>query len=97
MNIINNIIVQEAEVACAAVQRNRPARRHIAVDPFNMNDKKFVKLFRLTKRVARNLIRHLTPYMKQRQRKSMLDIKRKVSIKHIKIIDISNTEITYMY
>lgn len=74
MNIINNIVIAqeaEAEVAHAVIRRNRI--RHVAADAFNISDEKFVKLFRLTKPLVRNLIRDLTPYMKQRQRRSMLD------------------------
>jgi len=78
MNIINNIVVaQEAEVAHVVVRRNRI--RHMAADAFNLSETQFVKLFRLTKPLVRDLIRDLAPYMKQKQRKSMLDIKIKVS------------------
>lgn len=85
-NIINNIVIaQEVEIAHAVMRRNRV--RHVAADAFNISDKKFVKLFRLTKPLVRNLIRDLAPYMKQKQRKSMLDTKIKVS-KNMKIINI---------
>ncbi|XP_067204232.1 putative nuclease HARBI1 [Linepithema humile] len=77
MNIINNILIaQEAEDAHVVMRRNRI--RHVVADAFDISDQQFIKLFRLTKPLVRDLIRDLTPYMKQRQRKSMLDIKRKV-------------------
>lgn len=85
MNIINNIVVaQEVEAAEVAfnahvMRRNHRRIRHVAADAFNLSDPKFLKLFRLTKPLVRNLIRDLTPYLKQKKRKSMLDSKIKVN------------------
>lgn len=83
MNIINCFVVAheaENEHMIARNKRNRRLR-NIAAEAFNISDEKFVKLFRLTKPLVRTFIRDLSPYMKQRQRKSMLDVKIKVCSK----------------
>jgi len=49
------VVAQEAEVVHAAIWRNH----RIAADAFSIDDKKFVKLFRLNKPLVRNL-RNLT-------------------------------------
>lgn len=52
MNMINGfVIAQEAEIEHAIVRRN-PRVRHVAADAFNISNKKFIKLFRLTKPLA---------------------------------------------
>lgn len=80
MNIINNFVVaQEAEHEHLNIRRNRI--RNVAAEAFNISDEKFIKLFRLTKPLVLILIRDLSPYMKQKQRKSMLNIKIKVCTK----------------
>lgn len=49
------------------------------MDPFDLSDQKFVKLFRLTKHVATQLIELVSPHLRNPSRRSALSIEVKVS------------------
>lgn len=74
LNAIN--ILEEAEILA-----NQPARRfHPFIDPFDhYSDQQFVKLYRLTKPLAYNLIEMLEPHLLPPSRKSAVSIPRKVN------------------
>lgn len=58
----------------------RQTRRHaIIADPFTLSDRLFIKHFRLTKEIARNLIELLRPHIVTKNRSSALDLNTKVS------------------
>ena len=65
----------------AEILANLPGRRFYPyIDPFEeLSDRKFVKLYRLTKPVAEELINILEPHMRAPTRISALSIPRKVS------------------
>lgn len=49
------------------------------INPLQVNDGRFVKLFRLSKPVARQLIEIVTPHLRQQPRRSALSVETKVS------------------
>lgn len=69
-----NDAVEQAE----ALNVNRLRRQE--TDPFELSDKKFVKLFRINKRMADELIDSLNPFMTERRRISALCPTEKVSL-----------------
>lgn len=49
------------------------------INPLQLNDTRFIKLFRLSKPVARELIEIVTPHLRQQSRRSALSVETKVS------------------
>lgn len=71
LHFIENLEVAEQQVV------NR--RRRTPEDPFLLSDEKFIKIFRLSKNLARYLIDLLTPFLTAPKRARDLDITTKVS------------------
>ncbi|XP_031335021.1 putative nuclease HARBI1 [Photinus pyralis] len=69
--IINNI--QDAEQ-----EQQLERETFIRKNPFLLSDQKFVKLFRLTKPLMRDVIETLTPHLQQPTRRSALSVETKV-------------------
>lgn len=79
MELINQLIVlNELEAAEFNVER-RPRRFFNESNPFiELSDKKFIKLFRLSKNAVNEFIDDVKPFMQPQTRKSSLSIQRKV-------------------
>lgn len=78
MELINQAIaLNELEAAEIAAERN-PRRIFDERDPFELNDNRFIKIFRLSKNVVNEFIDDVQPFMQEPSRKSALSIQRKV-------------------
>lgn len=63
----------------AEEQEERPIRKfYRRENPFDLTDNKFIKLFRLSKDLVRNLIMLLTPFIQAPTRTSSLSVELKV-------------------
>ncbi|XP_024878145.1 uncharacterized protein LOC112458638 [Temnothorax curvispinosus] len=78
MNFINQaFILNELEAAEFAADRN-PRIIYEERDPFQLSEKKFVKIYRLSKRLATEFIEDVQPFIIQGTRVSALSTNRKV-------------------
>lgn len=67
------------DIEDAEDQAQEPIRRFYQQEPsFELSETKFIKLFRLSKELARNLIQMVTPFMEAPTRASALSIQTKV-------------------
>lgn len=67
---------QDLENAVEEAAVNRLVLNHI--NPLQLNENKFMKLFRLSKPLARQLIEIVTPFLRQQSRRSALSVETKV-------------------
>lgn len=67
--------VNDAEIQ-ANIQRNVLIKR----DPFELSDEKFVKMFRLSKELVRNIVEMITQFVEGSTRASALTRETKVSV-----------------
>lgn len=75
-NLIHLFAIRNLE---NAELRNRPNHRHNPQDPFGeLNEKQFVKLFRLSKDLVQYLVECLSPYIRSPLRATDLDVLTKV-------------------
>lgn len=70
------------EAAGAVAQRRRPFYNRI--DAFQLQDKQFVRMFRLTKELVREVIELVSPYMQEGTRESAINIETKVILLYSK-------------
>lgn len=64
--------LEQAELLC---EENREI--HILTNAFDMSDKKFIRIFRLSKDMVEELIHRLSPHMTEASRISALSIRTK--------------------
>lgn len=63
---------------------DQPQRRQrLHIDPFELSDFNFIKLFRLDKRSMRELMEILSPFLREATRTSAISIETKVNIYYI--------------
>lgn len=59
--IINALVINALDNAMEIPERRQMF--HIREDPFELNDKQFIQLYRLSKAAARNVIEIVEPYL----------------------------------
>lgn len=88
MDLINQaVVINELEAAEIAAERNP---RRIFHDPFDLSNKKFMKIFRLSKNLVNEFIDDVQPFMQQPSRKSSLSIQRKVRIRNVYLYNFTH-------
>lgn len=77
--MINHVIdqLQDAELE----HEREPRRRHTFESAFLLSDENFVKNFRLTKNLARQVIEIVRPFVAAPSRRSAMTVETKVSIR----------------
>ncbi|KAK5648023.1 hypothetical protein RI129_002915 [Pyrocoelia pectoralis] len=66
-------------------------------DPFSIGDRKFIKYFRLSKQLVRNLILEISQYLTAPTRRSALSIEMKASITFVALISQNTHFINLLY
>jgi len=71
---MDNVIEHERLINVRQIRR-----KETISDPFDISDRLFIKYFRLSKNLVRNLIELLRPHIVSKNRRSAIDLNTKVS------------------